>query len=131
MTSRKLSLPLISVCLIVVVSFAVAGPVFSENRADERVAAASCQRCGDGYCARSCENERTCPADCAPQTFAVARCGKCGDGRCVPQCGETAQSCPADCGATEASVASQEVATTPCEPAESEPAAAPADPKKE
>ena len=24
-------------------------------------------RCGDGYCARSCENERTCPADCAPQ----------------------------------------------------------------
>jgi hypothetical protein len=30
--------------------------------------AAACQRCGDGYCARSCENERTCPQDCAPQT---------------------------------------------------------------
>jgi hypothetical protein len=28
----------------------------------------SCQRCGDGFCARSCENERTCPQDCAPQT---------------------------------------------------------------
>ena len=23
-----------------------------------------CQRCGDGFCARSCENERTCPQDC-------------------------------------------------------------------
>ena len=59
MTSRKLSLPLIPLCLIVVVSFAFAVPVFSEDRTDERVAAASCQRCGDGYCARSCENERT------------------------------------------------------------------------
>ena len=29
---------------------------------------AACQRCGDGFCARSCENERTCPQDCAPQT---------------------------------------------------------------
>lgn len=26
--------------------------------------AASCQRCGDGYCAPSCENEFTCPRDC-------------------------------------------------------------------
>ncbi len=26
--------------------------------------AAACARCGDGVCARSCENERTCPADC-------------------------------------------------------------------
>jgi hypothetical protein len=25
-------------------------------------------------------------------------CGKCGDGRCTPQCGETAQTCPKDCG---------------------------------
>jgi hypothetical protein len=27
-----------------------------------------------------------------------AMCGKCGDGTCVKQCGETATSCPADCG---------------------------------
>jgi hypothetical protein len=25
-------------------------------------------------------------------------CGKCGDRVCVPQCGETATSCPKDCG---------------------------------
>jgi hypothetical protein len=31
---------------------------------------------------------------CQDQSF----CGKCGDGACVRQCGETAQSCPADCG---------------------------------
>jgi hypothetical protein len=30
------------------------------------VTAGACQKCGDGYCARSCENERTCPRDCAP-----------------------------------------------------------------
>ena len=36
------------------------------GRADigvERTAAA-CAICGDGVCARSCENERTCPRDC-------------------------------------------------------------------
>lgn len=26
--------------------------------------AGACQRCGDGYCARSCENKYTCPQDC-------------------------------------------------------------------
>jgi hypothetical protein len=31
---------------------------------------------------------------CQDQAF----CGKCGDGACVRQCGETATSCPADCG---------------------------------
>lgn len=25
-------------------------------------------------------------------------CGKCGDGYCAKQCGETAKSCPRDCG---------------------------------
>lgn len=25
-----------------------------------------CQRCGDGFCAPSCENAQTCPIDCAP-----------------------------------------------------------------
>ena len=28
--------------------------------------AAACQICGDGYCARSCENAQTCPRDCGP-----------------------------------------------------------------
>ena len=31
----------------------------------------------------------------------VAACGKCGDGYCAKQCGETAQSCPKDCGTVE------------------------------
>ena len=31
---------------------------------------------------------------------AEAMCGKCGDGYCNPRCGETATSCPKDCGAT-------------------------------
>lgn len=26
--------------------------------------AARCARCGDGVCARSCENAQSCPADC-------------------------------------------------------------------
>lgn len=26
--------------------------------------AGACQRCGDGYCAKSCENKYTCPQDC-------------------------------------------------------------------
>jgi hypothetical protein len=26
--------------------------------------ASACQKCGDGYCARSCENAQTCPRDC-------------------------------------------------------------------
>jgi hypothetical protein len=26
--------------------------------------AGACQRCGDGYCAPSCENKYTCPQDC-------------------------------------------------------------------
>lgn len=29
-----------------------------------------------------------------------AMCGKCGDGYCNPRCGETATSCPKDCGGT-------------------------------
>lgn len=31
----------------------------------------------------------------------TALCGKCGDGYCAKQCGETAQSCPKDCGVVE------------------------------
>ena len=30
----------------------------------------------------------------------VGRCGKCGDNYCNPRCGETATSCPRDCGGT-------------------------------
>ena len=38
-----------------------------DNGRTESEGRAACQRCGDGFCARSCENERTCPQDCAPQ----------------------------------------------------------------
>lgn len=36
-----------------------------------------------------------------PCASATAACGKCGDGYCAKQCGETAQSCPKDCGTVE------------------------------
>ena len=108
MTSRRLlSLSPIALCFVVVVTFALPG--FTESSRTDLVTAASCQRCGDGYCAPSCENERTCPADCratklaapapAPTvSVAAVRCGRCGDGQCVKSCGETATSCPVDCG---------------------------------
>lgn len=35
---------------------------------------------------------------CAEKGQTTARCGKCGDGQCVKSCGETATSCPKDCG---------------------------------
>lgn len=38
------------------------------------------------------------PESPAPAPAAAARCGRCGDGQCVKSCGETATSCPADCG---------------------------------
>jgi hypothetical protein len=34
----------------------------------------------------------------AKASVAAERCGKCGDGSCVKSCGETALSCPIDCG---------------------------------
>lgn len=33
---------------------------------------AVCQICGDGYCAKSCENEFTCPKDCKPSPSRTA-----------------------------------------------------------
>ena len=102
--SCRLPMPL-SRCLLLILFIAApfvlqAAPADAPSAADQSTAvAARCQKCGDGYCARSCENEFTCPADCAPQTkVSAARCGKCGDGQCVRQCGETPESCPADCG---------------------------------
>lgn len=47
----------------------VAAPAAAEQPA--AVTANRCQRCGDGYCARSCENELTCPADCGATTKAA------------------------------------------------------------
>lgn len=31
----------------------------------------ACARCGDGVCARSCENERSCPRDCAVKVKSI------------------------------------------------------------
>lgn len=117
---RKVWSPLMSLCLLLA-ALVVTLPAVAEEPSSEPAAvtqsteqqptavAARCARCGDGYCARSCENERTCPADCAPQTktAAAGRCGKCGDGTCVKQCGETPESCPADCGYSSPSSATE------------------------
>jgi hypothetical protein len=63
----------------------------------------ACQRCGDGVCARSCENERSCPQDCGGTTSECdvidddEACQRCGDGYCAKSC-ENARTCPEDCG---------------------------------
>jgi len=53
--------------LIVVAAFAITFGALSYGlpllTGCEPVAGA-CQRCGDGYCAKSCENQYTCPRDC-------------------------------------------------------------------
>lgn len=41
------------------------------------------------------------PLEKEPCASTTAACGKCGDGYCAKQCGETAQSCPKDCGTVE------------------------------
>lgn len=64
----------------ILTTFALAAPVFADDAPvppaaktavecstapDGEAVASSCQRCGDGYCAKSCgENEKTCPKDC-------------------------------------------------------------------
>ncbi|HEX8282839.1 MAG TPA: hypothetical protein VF588_05770 [Pyrinomonadaceae bacterium] len=37
-------------------------------------------------------------ADGGESCFSAGACGRCGDGQCVKSCGETALSCPRDCG---------------------------------
>jgi hypothetical protein len=115
MTSCRSLRMLFSAALFLILFVPLATAAQAESSAAKgRTEVASCQRCGDGYCAPSCENERTCPADCrstkrvapapaapapaAPAAASTARCGRCGDGQCVKSCGETAQSCPVDCG---------------------------------
>jgi hypothetical protein len=112
MTSVRFTRPLFALALLLVLCAAIATASQKSVGPGEKdlVNASSCQRCGDGYCAPSCENERTCPADCratklvapapapAPAAVSSSRCGKCGDGQCVKSCGETPQSCPIDCG---------------------------------
>lgn len=54
--------------LIVVAAFAITFGAFSYGPAlltgGSEPTAGACQICGDGYCARSCENQYTCPRDC-------------------------------------------------------------------
>jgi uncharacterized low-complexity protein len=49
-------------------------------------------------------------------TEATAACGKCGDQRCSPQCGETAQTCPKDCGVSEVRLACGKCGDGRCTP---------------
>jgi hypothetical protein len=60
---KYLRATLIAVALAAVsIGFGAASAI--ERTRGEQQGAAACQRCGDGYCARSCENAQTCPADC-------------------------------------------------------------------
>jgi len=43
------------------IGFGAAGAI---DKSNGEQGAAACQRCGDGFCARSCENAQTCPQDC-------------------------------------------------------------------
>ena len=47
-----------------VLIFAIGAISFVMLTGRGETAAGACQRCGDGYCARSCENATTCPRDC-------------------------------------------------------------------
>ena len=60
---KYLRATLLAVVLAVVSIVGAAGAV-EKSRGGPEQRDASCQRCGDGYCARSCENAQTCPADC-------------------------------------------------------------------
>ncbi len=123
--SMRNALRLVSLLTVVVLGVTIVLADSPEAAQAKGRVEASCQRCGDGYCAPRCENENTCPADCrstklfapavlepvpavnaapavnatpVPEALPVARCGRCGDGQCVASCGETAQNCPIDCG---------------------------------
>ena len=52
--------------LLIVVAFLaiVFGALSFGMLAGGETTAGACQRCGDGYCAPSCENKYTCPRDC-------------------------------------------------------------------
>lgn len=76
---RKWFVPFIAVCLLIIALPVLAEEPPAETQEKENASVAAERM------------ERAKPA-------APARCGKCGDGACVPQCGETAQSCPRDCG---------------------------------
>ena len=60
---KYLRLTLIAVAL----AAASIGLGVANTSSPELQEAARCQRCGDGFCAKSCENAQTCPQDCAPQ----------------------------------------------------------------
>lgn len=71
------------------VAWAAAGPVGAERASADRTPAAPV-----------CEaTESAEPAGAgAPAEPGGLTCGKCGDRYCNPSCGETATSCPKDCG---------------------------------
>lgn len=59
--------------------------------------------------------ETAAPADAKTEVANAARCGRCGDGACVKSCGETALSCPVDCGGVpQPSVATNQAAVEAC-----------------
>jgi len=67
---KYLRLTAIAVALAAVsIGFGAASAV--DNNSEQK-GASFCQRCGDGYCAKSCENAQTCPQDCGGGTGTTA-----------------------------------------------------------
>jgi hypothetical protein len=56
-----------------VLVFAVGAISFVTLTGRGETTAGACQICGDGYCAKSCENKYTCPRDCGGSTGTTTR----------------------------------------------------------
>jgi hypothetical protein len=60
---KYLRVTLIGLALAVSIGVGAANAI---DKSGSETGRASCQICGDGFCAKSCENAQTCPRDCAP-----------------------------------------------------------------
>ena len=61
---------LLIVAAVLVIAFGAIS--FGRLAGGVETTAGACQICGDGYCAKSCENKYTCPRDCGGSTGTTA-----------------------------------------------------------
>ena len=69
MRLRRLLLIVVAAFTLALGAFSYGLPLLSDGCG---TTAGACQRCGDGYCAPSCENKYTCPRDCSGSTGTTA-----------------------------------------------------------